>query len=59
VRFKKFGQEIVADLKKVAVGGFDLMKGEVAEVGLGGTEIARGEIGGIEARGFAQIGFGF
>jgi hypothetical protein len=59
VRFKKFGQEIVADLKKVAVGGFDLMKGEVAEVGLCGTEIARGEIGGIEARGFAQIGFGF
>jgi hypothetical protein len=41
------------------VGGFDLVKGEVAEVGLGGTEIARGEIGGIEARGFAQIGFGF
>jgi len=46
-------------LKKVPVGGVDLMKGEVAEVGLGGTEIARGEIGGIEARGFAQIGFGF
>jgi len=46
-------------LKKVAVGGFDLMKGEVAEVGLCGAEIARGEIGGIEARGFAQIGFGF
>lgn len=57
--FEKFGQKIVADLKKGAVGGFDLMKGEVAEVGLGGTEIARGEIGGIEARGFAQIGFGF
>jgi hypothetical protein len=46
-------------LKKVAVGGFDLVKGEVAEVGLGGTEIARGEIGGIEARGFAQSSFGF
>ena len=59
MRFKKFGQEIVADLKKVAVGGFDLVKGEVAEVGLCGTEIARGEIGGIEERSFAQIGFGF
>jgi hypothetical protein len=35
------------------------VKGEVAEVGLCGTEIARGEIGGIEARSFAQIGFGF
>ena len=54
MRFKKFGQEIVADLKKGAVGGFDLVKGEVAEVGLGRTEIARGEIGGIEARGETQ-----
>ena len=59
MRFEKLGQKIVPDLKKGAVGGFDLVKGEVAEVGLGGTEIARGEIGGIEARGFAQIGFGF
>ncbi len=54
MRFEKFGHEIVADLKKGAVGGFDLVKGEVAEVGLGRTEIAGGEIGGIEARGEPQ-----